>query len=198
MDISPLITPTVDRKELARALDDVNEETRIKAVMELRGRDLATLFEGVADNEPLRLDDFVPRETPPLTEIIHEGKNSLPTFSRFQKRFCLPAQPTDRPELWGYNHQTFRWFTGPGYFVAKINADGLMLIDYTSVPEGRPSHWPPVIPNSARLGRFVYYGTSDVMRRVSRFVTVGRALKGERPMNAWFVLVRREHANPRT
>ena len=43
---------------------------------------------------------------------------------------------------------------------------------------------------SARLSRFVYYRTQDVLRGVSRHVTVGRATKGGKPMSAWFVLCR--------
>jgi hypothetical protein len=38
----------------------------------------------------------------------------------------------------------------------------------------------------------VYAGMKDYMRRVSEHVSIGRAYKHEKPMNAWFVLVREE------
>src|SRR5689334_11236299 len=110
MDIAPLIVPSVDRKEVARVLDEVGDDVRVKAIAELGRRELATLFDAAADNAPLTLDDFVPPGVPPATEVIHEGKNSLGLFTRFQKRFCRPAQPVNAPELWGYNEQSLRLF----------------------------------------------------------------------------------------
>src|SRR4051812_23421059 len=115
MDISVMIRPTVDRVAIARALDGVGIEARVKAIAELGKRDMAALFDAAADNAPATLDDFVPRETAPLTEVIHQGKNSLGLFTRFQKRFCRPSEGAN--ELWGYNHQAMAAFTGPGYFV---------------------------------------------------------------------------------
>ena len=44
----------------------------------------------------------------------------------------------------------------------------------------------------ARLGRFVYAGMIDIMRGVSTHVTIGRALKGGKFMDAWFVLCRED------
>jgi hypothetical protein len=188
MDITGMIRPTVDRTAVARALDGVAIQARVKAVCELGKRDLAALFDAAADNPPATLDDFVPRSVAPMTEVIHEGKNSLGLFTRFQKRFCRPAEGA--LELWGYNHQAMAFFTGPGYFVTQRPADGELVIDYTKVPGGKVSAWPLIAPNSSRLGRFVYYGTQDVMRTVSQGVTIGRARRGQQVMDAWFVLVR--------
>jgi hypothetical protein len=134
-----------------------------------------------------------------MTEVIHEGKNSLALFTRFQKRFCRPARETNPPELWGYNEQAMRLVTGPGYFVAYQPAEPLALaggvvIDYRRVPPDRPAGWPAILPNTARLSRFIYNGTVDVMRRVSDHVTIGRAMRGSQPMDNWFVLVRRDAA----
>ena len=91
MDISQMLWPTVDRKEIAHVLDDVGDQVRIETMNELGKKELATLFDAAADNEPLSLDHFVPSGVPPMTEVIHQGKNSLFAFSRFQKRFCRPA-----------------------------------------------------------------------------------------------------------
>ncbi len=52
--------------------------------------------------------------------------------------------------------------------------------------------WPEIVPNSARLGRFVYYGMVDVMRGISTHVSIGRARKKSGWMDAWFVLVRED------
>jgi hypothetical protein len=189
MDISGMIRPAVDRDAIARALDGVGVEARVKAVSELGKKDLAALFEAASDNRPVSLEDYVSRDVPPMTEVIHEGKNSLGLFSRFQKRFCRPSEGAE--ELWGYNHQAMSPFTGPGYFVAHRLPNGELVIDYTKVPGGKVSTWPAILPNSARLSRFIYYGTQDVMRTVSHGVTIGRARRGEHVMDAWFVLVRR-------
>ncbi|HEY3593697.1 MAG TPA: hypothetical protein VGL13_07480 [Polyangiaceae bacterium] len=189
MDIVPMIWPSVDRGAIAHLLDEVGDEGRLNTVMDLGKRELAALYEACADNEPLTLADLVPEETPPMTEVVHEGKNSLTLFNRFQKRFCRAAAKAD--ELYGYNEQTMKVLTGPGYFVAHARAEGGVLVDYRRLPDDRPRQWPPIISNHARLGRFVYAGMVDVLRRVSRGVSIGRAFRGDRPMDAWFVLVRR-------
>jgi hypothetical protein len=188
MDITGMIRPTVDRSAVARALDGVGIPARVKAVAELVKRDLAALFDAAADNPPPSLEDFVPREVPAKTEVIHEGKNSLAMFTRFQKRFFRPTEGAT--ELWGYNHQAMSLFTGPGYFVTHRPPGSELIIDYTRLPGGKLDAWPPILPNSARLSRVVYYGTQDVMRTVSQGVTIGRARRGSRIMDAWFILVR--------
>jgi hypothetical protein len=158
----------------------------------LNRKKLAAMYEAAAGNTPLQLTDFVPAGVGPRTEVIHEGKNSLPLFTRFQKRFCRP--PASATELWGYNEQANRLFTGPGYFVAHHNDRGELVIDYRTLPDARPEDlpagWPTIIPNSARLSRFIYNGTVDVMRRVSDRLTIGRAERNGKPMDAWFALVR--------
>ncbi len=187
---------SVDRKEITRVLDEVGEPIRIQSVADLGRRELALLFDAAADNEPLTLEHFVPAGVGPMTEVIHEGKNSLGLFTRFQKRFARPPVPTNPPELWGYNEQSMRLFTGPGYFVAalpseKLAIEGSVVIDYRRLPADKPGNWPPIMPNSARLSRFIYNGTVDVMRRVSDHVSIGRAMRDNKPMDAWFILVRR-------
>jgi len=63
-------------------------------------------------------------------------------------------------------------------------------IDYTRVPPRGAEGWPAVLPNSARLSRFIYNGTQDRMRGVSAHVTIGRASRAGKDMDNWFVLVR--------
>jgi len=189
VDARTLLQPGQSPTALAGALDDLADDQRIAAVTGLRRKQLADLFEAAAPNPPLRLTDLVPADVPPMTEVIHEGKNSLGVFTRFQKRMCRPRH--DPTELWGYNEQDLRAITGPGYFVAHHDERGELVIDYRRLPPDRAPGWPPIIPNSARLSRFIYHLTVDVLRRVSDRVTIGRAYRNGRPMDAWFALVRR-------
>ena len=136
----------------------------------------------------------VPAEVPPLTEVIHDGKNSLPLFSRFQKRFCRPAGPLGDTELWGYNEQAMRVFTGPGYFVAHTPEERDVIIDYSRVPTAKPralarDSLELCAPGALHLPRDPRSVASGQSPRVR-----GARIRGEQPMDAWFVLVRQEPA----
>jgi hypothetical protein len=48
-----------------------------------------------------------------------------------------------------------------------------------------------MLPNDARLSRLVFNGTQDVLRGISKHVCIGRASRGGKWMDNWFVLVRR-------
>lgn len=180
---------------IAAALDAMDHAARVAAIRSLSRRDQAVLYERVTGRACVLDRDFVPAGTPPLTEVIHEGKNSLPLFSRFQKRFCAPSAAGTEKVAWGYNEQALKVITGPGYFVAREAASEAgvrtVVVDYTAeLPTEKPAHWPKILPNSARLSRFVYYGTQDWMWRVSRHVTIGRARRASGWMDNWFVLCR--------
>jgi hypothetical protein len=178
-----------DAKGLGAYLDSLTSSARLAEVRTLSGKQQAALFEAAkADGRPIALSDFVPVSLPPLSEVIHEGKNSLALFSHFQKRFCRPEPGAT--ELWGYNEQPMKWATGPGYFRARGIEDGQVLIDYLEVPPGKPQSWPQILPNSARLSRFVYFNTRDTMRGVSQHVSIGRAARDGKWMENWFVLCR--------
>ncbi len=178
----------VDMAPLTAYLDGLDDAARIREVRELSRREQAPLFEAAVGVRPVTLGDLVPPDVPPLTEVIHYGRNSLPIFRIFEKRFCRP--PSSPPELWGYNEHGLRWLTGPGYFVARQQGAGEVLIDYLEVPAGKPDSWPPLRPNSAGGARFVYFQTQDVLRGVGEHVCVGRAFKRGRPMDNWFVMSR--------
>ncbi|HMI85501.1 MAG TPA: hypothetical protein VK550_15500 [Polyangiaceae bacterium] len=188
MDISALIRPFVNRPELARVLDEVADDVRLKSLYELGPRDMAKLFDAAIDNEPLTLDHFVPADTPTGEEVVHDGKNSLAFFRRFQKRFYRPG---GAPVLWGYNDQPLWQLTGPGYFVAYGQEPKEVVFDYGRVPEGPvPEDWPSLLPNKKGLAHFVYEDLKDVVRRVSNLVSVGRVYRRGRPRDLWFMLVR--------
>lgn len=65
-----------------------------------------------------------------------------------------------------------------------------MTIDYAKLPPTKPRSWPAIKPNSARLGRYVYYGTRDVLRAASAHVSIGRDTRDGQPLDIWFVLCR--------
>ncbi|MEO0322389.1 MAG: hypothetical protein AAF447_05505 [Myxococcota bacterium] len=89
------------------------------------------------------------------------------------------------------NDETLRLLMGPGYFVVRPHhVAGELAIDYRELPEAPAPGWPPIRGNDARLSRFVYAGTVDVLRGVSAHVTVGRASRDGRFLPAWFVLCR--------
>jgi hypothetical protein len=178
----------VDVPGLAAYLDRLDGLRRVAAARALAAAEQAALFEAVAGARPLTLDDFVPATVPPLRPVIHYGRNSLPLFRLFEKRFCRPDG--DGGELWGYNEQPWKALTGPGYFVARQASAAEVVIDYCEVPPSKPAEWPRILPNSAGLSRFIYHRTRDFMRGVSRHVTIGRATREGKPMDNWFVLCR--------
>jgi hypothetical protein len=197
MDLRNLIATHLDLPRLAKDLDELGHSGRLWSVRQWTARDMATLWDAAKGTKPITLDDFVPPSVAPLVEVIHHGKNSLPAATHFQKRFCRPNDPEAKEQLVGFNYQSLAVATGPGYFVAHPSTDeGEVDIDYTIVPKEKPEAWPPIEPNSVRFGRFVYYGTIDVMHGISTHVTVGRARRKHGWMDNWFVLVREDPPGP--
>ena len=178
-----------DRRAIAAFLDGLSHAERVEAIRALGGPKLqARLYEAVADAPRVTLTDLVPPDAPPLREVIFEGKNSLPAFTLFQRRFCRPSAG-GRGELWGYNHQNLAWLTGPGYFVVHDDDAGA-AIDYREVPPGHPPTWPEVRSNHRGFSRFVYDDMVDYLRRVSADVFIGRAHRAGKPRSNYFLLCR--------
>lgn len=182
-------------ERITTALDRMDPKSRLWTVMSIEPKEQAKVWELFADST-IDADHFVPSGIEPLKPVIHHGKNTLPMHNYFEKRFCRADD--DSGELWGYNHQSWAFATGPGYFVAHA-ADGEgkdlpsnYLIDYTRIPKKKPNGWPDIIPNEAKLGRFVYAGTKDYMRKISDHVSIGRAYRGNHAMDAWFILCRED------
>jgi hypothetical protein len=195
MELRNLIDTHLDLPRLGKVLDEVGHEARLWSIYQWTRRDMATVWEAAKGLRSVTLDDYVPPSVGPLVEVIHHGKNSLPAHNFFQKRFCKPKDGSD--QLAGYNEQTWAAITGPGYFVAHPSSEaGEVDIDYTMVPREKAASWPIILPNSARFGRFVYYGMIDVMHGISSHVSIGRARKKHGWMDAWFVLVREDPTEP--
>ena len=150
----------------------------------------------LCQDRPTHIDHFVPLSVPPLTPVRHLGRNTLPVFKFFEKRFMRPSQESSH--LWGYNEGSTRSLVGPGYFVCKASPQderGEVVIDYTELPPSTPSGWPTLKPNEAGLSRFVYAGMNDFMRQVSQHITIGRAyIKGKESPN-YFTLCRLDESS---
>jgi hypothetical protein len=188
-----LRAPEPDLAVIRDHLDGLSSPKRVAEVLELGAKSQAKLFELAKGFHPMTLDDLVPPGVPPMHGVPHEGRNSLPTFTRFAKVFYRPDDAAlSKRELWGYN-KTSRLVTttvGPGYYVATPHEQGEILIDYTRAPPHFPKGAPKFLPNDARLSFFVYNRTRDVLRGVSKHVSIGRAWRGEKILNNWFVLCR--------
>ncbi len=197
MELKNLIDVHMDLPRLSKDLDELGHGARVWATRQWSRGTQARLWEAAKGFRPVTLDDYVPANVPPLVEVRTWGKNTLPAHTHFQKRFCKPSDPA-KDRLIGFNFQSLSGFTGPGYYVAHPAQDaGEVDIDYTMVPKEKPDAWPPIQPNSARLGRFVYYGMIDVMHGISSHVSIGRARKKKNEwMDAWFVLVREDPQPP--
>jgi len=129
-----LAEPKIDPQKLSDYLDGLENTARIAEVATMTAREQSRLFEAARGFHPVNLDFYAPASGRPLAEVIHHGRNSLPLFTRFQKRFCRPDRATGEEQRWGYNHQPMAFFTGPGYFVARQSDDREVVIDYYQVP----------------------------------------------------------------
>ena len=178
---------------LSKFLDELDETTRTRVVRGLGRRDQQALYGKVEGFAPLGLVDLVPPARSDLEEVRHLGRNSLPAFKIFEKRFCrLPGNRPDAPEtLAGYNFQAMSPVTGPGYFVARDDTKTReVLVDYHLLPDQKPSDWPPIRSNERGLSRFVYGFMIDRLRRVSKHVTIGSSARNGRDLGSYFVLNR--------
>ena len=192
MELTNLIEAHLDLPRLAKDLDELGTPARVWATRQWTQSVQAKLYEAIKGFRALTLDDYVPPTTPARVEVVTHGTNTLRAFNHFQKRFCKPADPEAKDQLVGFNVQSLSGLTGPGYYVAHRAADdGEVEIDYTMLPKEKADAWPPIVPSSAGLGRFVYEGI-DVMRGLSSHVSIGRLRKKSGWADVWFVLVRED------
>jgi hypothetical protein len=185
----------MDIAALSAQLDALDGAARCAQLMALTARQQAELFEAAHGHQPLTLEFLVPPATPAMTGVPHEGKNSLWLFTRFAKVFYRPEQ--EQQELWGYNEgtQLVKTTVGPGYFVCTPHSEpGELLIDYTRRPGLPLPGAPRILDNASRLSFFVFNQTKDVLRGVSKHVSIGRAMRRDRWLDNWFVLVRAERS----
>jgi hypothetical protein len=193
-ELGSMIADTAVRPAaIAALLDGLAADLRPRVVRRLGPAAQRALYARVEGFLPLHLIDLVPARAADLEEVRHLGRNTLPAFRIFEKRFCRPpGQTPEEPEsLAGYNFQTMSRVTGPGYFVARDDGDrGEVLVDYAELPTVRPTAWPEIRSNERGLARFVYGFMVDRLRRVSEHVTIGCAARNGRELGSYFVLSR--------
>lgn len=178
--------------DLAALLDGMSHDKRAELVLSLGKAPQKRLWE-ICEGSRVSLADLVPDELAEDTEVRHLGRNSLPLFTRFEKRFLRPSglAEDDEPQLWGYNFQTLQAVTGPGYFVCAMDPDrDSAAIDYRRVPPRAPEGWPAVRVNDRGLSTLVYGHMVDHLRKVSSEVIIGRAWKHGGWLPHTFLLVR--------
>lgn len=177
--------------EIADFLTGLSGRQRVAEAMSIGGKRQGRLYDALADAEPVTLDDIVPPDAPPSATIFYEGRNSMPLFDRFQKRF----QRSTDGSIIGYNHQLWSPLTGPGYFVVKpaspdADVPGEPYFDYTIAPDREPTGWPAYRRNEWGFSLVVYAHMQDYMRRVADGTLVGKAYKRGKPAGYYFILAR--------
>ena len=181
----------IDIELLARELDAMTHVERVGAVHAMTGRQQARLWDA-AIGRVSRLTDIVPDYIPRDTEVVHEGKNSLPLFTHFQKRFIRPTE--DDSVLYGYNEGLTRPLIGPGYFVAEyFEPRGEVGVNYYKVPPAESrlaSGWPKIKRNEDGIQQLVYSKMIDYLRKISTHVTIGCAYKHGQKTPNYFLLSR--------
>lgn len=193
MSLSTLIQEKTALSDIAIWLDEQTPETRLNETRSLNKSQQRTLFDRCKETSPLTLDYFCGDLN---QEVIHEGKNSLPAFTLFQKRFVR----LEDNRVIGYNHASTMGLIGPGYFVLKEtngNSEwtehGSVVVDYYEVLDSNtsiPTSWPKIKGNHQGLQMFVYNNMHDFMRRVSKHVSIGSAFKKGNSIDSYFLLCR--------
>lgn len=190
-----VLDAAVRPRAIADLLDALPADLRTSVVRALSRKAQRALYEKVRDFAAVELRELVPPDRRPLETVRHLGRNTLPAFRLFEKRFCrLPDVSPEAPDaLAGFNFQALSGITGPGYFTAVADPSRPeVLVDYRRLPLARPPDWPAIRSNESGLARFVYGFMVDRLRRVSRDVTVGSAARNGRELGNYFVLSRED------
>jgi hypothetical protein len=184
-----LLSPqSPDPVHISEQLDRLSHDERVLALQGMERTQLQKLYTTVEGFAPMTLSDLVPADMGPLQAVRHIGRNSLPLFSHFEKRFY---RLDTSAAVGGANFQSTSALTGPGYFTASVDAkQSEVVIDYKQIPKVAPEGWPALTDNDHGLGALVYGGMIDTLRRVSSHVSVGAAHKRGQAPSAFFVLTR--------
>jgi len=189
--LGKLLASGASRQQIAEHLDGLSPPRRDAEALALGGRQVGRLYDAVSGGRALGISDIVADDVPAGRTVIFEGRNSLPAFTHFQKRFAR----LESGQVVGYNHQTMSFATGPGFFVVKTpdpqsDVPGELYFDYTQMPEQVPHGWPEFMPNTEGLSLLVYANMKDYMREVARGVLVGAAYKRGKRQSQYFLLAR--------
>jgi hypothetical protein len=165
----------VPASELAATSDALDPAQRVEAIRALTARDLARLWEIAEElTAAVALDFLLAPDVTPGHTAEWIGKNSLPMFSHFTKRF---TRGEAAGTLVGQNTGAMEWLTGPGYFIATVRPEtpSELLIDYTRVPTAPPPGWPKVRPNESGISRLVFGNMHDYLRPIGEHLAIGAA-----------------------
>jgi len=181
--------PELDLPRITRHLDGLDSAERIRQVREIPGKLQGPLFAAARGYRALDFPFFVPADHPDRQFVRHYGKNSLPLFSIFEKRFARPD--TGTPVLWGFNHGALMGIIGPGHFVMRSGPlPGELHVDYYSIPPEQLEGAPGLVENDVGISTLVYGNMIDVLRGVSEHVSIGRAIKKGKETPNYFLLCR--------
>ncbi len=193
--VTRILEKPLDTRAIAAFLDGLSHPQRVEAIRSVGRAEQRALYKAVDGFRSVGLTDLVAPSVGDLRQVRHFGKNTLPLFTHFEKRFCRPPDTDpEKPEaLYGYNFQRMAPVTGPGYFVARADPSRPEVsIDYRELPRQHPEGWPRIRSNEGGLGRFVYGFMVDTLRRVSEHVTIGSAARNGKDLGSWFMLCREE------
>ncbi|MCB9673546.1 MAG: hypothetical protein H6737_00425 [Alphaproteobacteria bacterium] len=182
MEAIPLPSQVSALEDLSGRLDNATHVQRLEWAYSLGQREQLALFE-LARGNPITVDDVV---LDGEKVFIHQGRNGLVLFNRFEKRFARYGD-----EIVGYNHNDsiggpFNFLakrvTGPGHYTAYAAPDGDGIwIDYRAIPTRRHPEFPPLRSNDHGLPALVFGNMVDVLRRASSHVLIGNAFKDKGP-----------------
>lgn len=184
-----LLASPVDMNQVTGFLDELSPAARVHATLSLRAREQRALWHAAQGVYEITPEHLVPFGLPADTTVRHFGRNTMPAFSRFEKRFYRNAHG----DMFGANFQTMAPLTGPGYFRVRALAEQReLLLDGArdALPSEAPAGWPQVVPNERGFSRFVYGFLVDHLRRVSEHVTIGEPVRHGKPLGSWFILCR--------
>jgi hypothetical protein len=186
-----LASTPIDLHAVTAHLDGLDPEQRIDEVRQVPGSQQKRLFAASKGWRVLDFAYYVPTEKPERQFVRHLGKNSLPVFSHFEKRFARPTH--ESKVLWGFNHGPTMALIGPGHFIMREGpGEGELHVDYYSLPSERLDGAPPLKANDKGISNLVYGNMIDVLRGVSEHVSVGRAIKHGKETPNYFLLCREE------
>jgi hypothetical protein len=170
---------TVTRQDIGAHLDALDHDERIAECLDISKQQQKRLWE-ITSADPEEPQDLVAGNS----SAVFAGRNTLPLFTRFEKRFAR-----HQGALIGFNVHPLGWLTGPGYFTVASGPTGL-IFDYNRVPDDGPNGWPRVRHNNRGFAKPVYGGLLDDTVWVARDVLTGSARRGGVSLDSYFVLAR--------
>jgi hypothetical protein len=185
MPIAPLPSTIADLAELTPVLDALTHGERLAWAYGLDESEQLALY-ALAHDQTLSVDDLVGNGQ---EVVIHPGRNGLPLFNRFEKRFARLGD-----EVVGYNHNDtiggplnflVRRLIGPGHFLAYDTDAGEVWIDYRRIPSRRHPDFPTLVDNDHGVRALVFGNMVDVLRRASANVYIGNAYKDKSAPRTW-------------